>query len=103
MLPGMRDKKLAVVCWAIMSLLAHGLSVPRLAAHISPRVLRWAFALDLLSPFYAADDRPEKPCLRIQTCRYLPQSLVSSIHYLVGATPDDLFKPIWGVASSTYT
>src|SRR5947209_8286711 len=54
--PGVRDKKLAVVAGHHV-LLAHGLSVPRLRAHISPQA-QVGIALDFY-PVYAADDLPE--------------------------------------------
>jgi beta-glucosidase len=54
--PGVRDKNLAVIVGHHV-LLAHGLSVPRLRAHISPHA-QVGIAIDFY-PVYAADDRPE--------------------------------------------
>jgi beta-glucosidase len=54
--PGLRDKQLAVNA-GHHALLAHGLSVPRLRAHLSPQA-QVGIALDFY-PAYAADDRPE--------------------------------------------
>ena len=54
--PGLRDKQLAVNAGHHV-LLAHGLSVPRLRAHLSPQA-QVGIALDFY-PVYAADDRPE--------------------------------------------
>ena len=54
--PGLRDKQLAVNAGHNV-LLAHGLAVPRLRAHLSPQA-QVGIALDFY-PAYAADDRPE--------------------------------------------
>src|SRR5437763_8072505 len=54
--PGLRDKQLAIDA-GHHALLAHGLSVPRLRAHLSPQA-QVGIALDFY-PVYAADDRPE--------------------------------------------
>ena len=54
--PGIHDKNLAVIAGHHL-LLAHGLSVPRLRAHISPQA-QVGIALDFY-PVYARDDRPE--------------------------------------------
>jgi beta-glucosidase len=54
--PGLRDKQLAVNAGHNI-LLAHGLSVPRLRAHLSSQA-QVGTALDFY-PTYAADDRPE--------------------------------------------
>jgi beta-glucosidase len=54
--PGVRDKNLAVIAGHHV-LLSHGLSVPRLRAHI-PSQAQVGIAIDFY-PVYAADDRPE--------------------------------------------
>jgi len=54
--PGLRDKQLAATAGHHV-LLSHGLSVPRLRAHLSPQA-QVGIALDFY-PVYAADDRPE--------------------------------------------
>jgi len=54
--PGVRDKNLAMIAGHHL-LLAHGLSVPRLRAHLSPQA-QVGIAIDFY-PVYAADDRPE--------------------------------------------
>ncbi len=54
--PGLHDKQLAVEAGHHV-LLAHGLSVARLRAHLSPQA-QVGIALDFY-PVYAADDRPE--------------------------------------------
>jgi beta-glucosidase len=54
--PGIHDKQLAVIAGHHL-LLAHGLSVPRLRAHISSQA-QVGIALDFY-PVYAADHRPE--------------------------------------------
>jgi beta-glucosidase len=54
--PGLHDKQLAVNA-GHHALLAHGLSVQRLRAHLSPQA-QVGIALDFY-PAYAADDRPE--------------------------------------------
>src|SRR5215469_12380389 len=54
--PGERDKNLAVIAGHHI-MLSHGLSVPRLRAHISP-LAQVGIALDFY-PVYAADDSPE--------------------------------------------
>ncbi len=54
--PGLRDNQLAVIAGHHV-LLAHGLSVPRLRAHLSPQA-QVGIALDFY-PVYATDDRPE--------------------------------------------
>ena len=54
--PGLRDKQLAVNAGHHV-LLSHGLSVPRMRAHLSQQA-QVGIALDFY-PVYAADDRPE--------------------------------------------
>lgn len=54
--PGLRDQQLAVKAGHLI-LLSHGLSVPRLRAHLSSQA-QVGIALDFY-PVYAADDRPE--------------------------------------------
>ena len=54
--PGIHDKNLAVIAGHHL-LLAHGLSVPHLRAHISPQA-HVGIALDFY-PVYAGDERPE--------------------------------------------
>lgn len=54
--PGLRDKQLAVTAGHHI-LLSHGLSVPRLRAHLTSQA-QVGIALDFY-PVYAADDRPE--------------------------------------------
>ena len=90
--PGMHDKQLAVVA-GHHALLAHGLSVPRLRAHLSSQA-QVGIALDFY-PVYAADDRPETlhAVKRADTFRnrWFLDPLFRG-HY-----PDDLFSDL-GVA-----
>ena len=84
--PGVRDKKLAVVAGHHV-LLAHGLSVPRLRAHISPQA-QVGIALDFY-PVYAADDRPETLLAIKRADTFRNRWFLDPLFR--GCYPDDLF------------
>src|SRR5579859_6997902 len=96
--PGLRDKQLAVNAGHHL-LLAHGLAVPRLRAHL-PSQAQVGIALDFY-PVYAADDRPETllAVKRADTFRnrwfldppfrgYYPDDLFSDL----GVAPPPIYK-----------
>ena len=87
--PGMRDKKLAVVAGHHL-LLAHGLSVPRLRAHISPQA-QVGIALDFY-PVYAADDRPETLLAIKRADTFRNRWFLDPLFR--GCYPDDLFTDL---------
>ncbi len=87
--PGVRDKKLAVVAGHHV-LLAHGLSVPRLRAHISPQA-QVGIALDFY-PVYAADDRPETLLAIKRADTFRNRWFLDPLFR--GRYPDDLFTDL---------
>jgi beta-glucosidase len=84
--PGVRDKNLAVIAGHHV-LLAHGLSVPRLRAHISPQA-QVGIAIDFY-PVYAADDRPETLLAIKRADAFRNRWFLDPIFH--GSYPEDLF------------
>jgi beta-glucosidase len=87
--PGVRDKKLAVIVGHHV-LLAHGLSVPRLRAHISPQA-QVGIALDFY-PVYAADERPETLLAIKRADTFRNRWFLDPLFR--GCYPDDLFTDL---------
>jgi beta-glucosidase len=87
--PGVRDKNLAVIVGHHV-LLAHGLSVPRLRAHISPQA-QVGIAIDFY-PVYAADDRPETLLAIKRADTFRNRWFLDPIFR--GRYPDDLFTDL---------
>jgi beta-glucosidase len=87
--PGVHDKKLAVIAGHHV-LLAHGLAVPRLRAHISPEA-RVGIALDFY-PVYAADDRPETLLAVKRADTFRNRWFLDPLFY--GSYPDNLFTDL---------
>ena len=90
--PGMRDTQLAVGAGHHI-LLAHGLAVPRLRAHLSPSA-QVGIALDFY-PVYAADERPETLHAVEQADAFRNRWFLDPIFR--GSYPPDLFTNL-GVA-----
>jgi beta-glucosidase len=87
--PGLHDTQLAVVAGHNV-LLAHGLSVPRLRAHLSPQA-QVGIALDFY-PVYAADDRPETLLAIKQADTFRNRWFLDPLFR--GRYPDDLFSDL---------
>ena len=87
--PGIRDKHLAVIAGHHV-LLAHGLSVPRLRAHISTQA-QVGIALDFY-PVYAADDRPETLLAIERADTFRNRWFLDPLFR--GSYPDDLFTDL---------
>jgi beta-glucosidase len=87
--PGLRDKQLAVNA-GHHALLAHGLSVPRLRAHLSPQA-HVGIALDFY-PVYAADERPETLLAVKQADTFRNRWFLDPLFR--GCYPDDLFTDL---------
>jgi len=87
--PGVRDKNLAVIAGHHV-LLAHGLSVPRLRAHISPQA-QVGIAIDFY-PVYAADDRTETLLAIKRADTFRNRWFLDPIFR--GHYPDDLFTDL---------
>jgi beta-glucosidase len=90
--PGLRDKQLAVDAGHHV-LLAHGLAVPRLRAHLSPQA-QVGIALDFY-PVYAADNRPETQLAVKRADSFRNRWFLDPLFW--GRYPDDLFTDL-GVA-----
>ena len=87
--PGIHNKNLAVVAGHHL-LLAHGLSVPQLRAHISPQA-QVGIALDFY-PVYAADDRPETLLAIKRADIFRNRWFLDPLFH--GHYPDDLFTDL---------
>ncbi|HVB20906.1 MAG TPA: GH1 family beta-glucosidase [Ktedonobacteraceae bacterium] len=84
--PGLRDKQLAVEAGHHV-LLSHGLSVPRMRAHLSAQA-QVGIALDFY-PVYAADNRPETLLAVKQADAFRNRWFLDPLFR--GQYPDDLF------------
>jgi beta-glucosidase len=87
--PGLRDKQLAVEAGHHV-LLAHGLSVARLHAHLSSQA-QVGIALDFY-PVYAADDRPETFLAVKSADTFRNRWFLDPL--LLGRYPDGLFSDL---------
>ncbi|HEY6407021.1 MAG TPA: family 1 glycosylhydrolase, partial [Ktedonobacteraceae bacterium] len=87
--PGLRDPQLAVTAGHHV-LLAHGLSVPRLRAHLTPQA-QVGIALDFY-PVYAEDDRPETLLAIKQADTFRNRWFLDPLFR--GRYPDDLFTDL---------
>jgi beta-glucosidase len=87
--PGLRDKQLAVNA-GHHALLAHGLSVPSLRAHLSPQA-QVGIAIDFY-PVYPADDHPETLLAVRQADTFRNRWFLDPI--LGGHYPDGLFTDL---------
>src|SRR5579859_4771972 len=87
--PGLRDKQMAVNA-GHHALIAHGLSVPRLRAHLSPQA-QVGIALDFY-PVYAADDRPETLLAVKRADTFRNRWFLDPLFR--GGYPDDLFTDL---------
>ena len=87
--PGLRDNQLAVIAGHHV-LLAHGLSVPRLRAHLSPQT-QVGIALDFY-PVYATDDRPENLLAIKHADTFRNRWFLDPLFR--GRYPDDLFTDL---------
>jgi len=90
--PGLQDKRLAVRVGHYL-LLAHGLAVPRLRAHLSAQA-QVGIALDFY-PVYAADDHPETLLAVKRADTFRNRWFLDPLFR--GHYPDDLFSDL-GVA-----